>query len=44
MGVADPAPISSGWVAVVKGTGFGLGILALVLSLWPLPGNKESRI
>jgi hypothetical protein len=44
MGMADPAPISSGWVVVIKGVGFGLGILALVFSLWPLPQRKTSRI
>ena len=44
MGMADPAPISSGWVVVIKGVGFGLGIIALVLSLWPLPQRKTSRI
>lgn len=32
-GLSDPAPISSGWVAVIKGIGLGLGIIALVLSL-----------
>src|SRR5881227_2295689 len=44
LGVADPAPISSGWVALIKGVGFGLGILALIFSLWPLPQKKESRM
>jgi hypothetical protein len=44
MGLADPAPISSGWVVVIKGVGFGLGIIALVLSLWPLPRTEQSRI
>jgi hypothetical protein len=29
----DPAPISSAWVAVIKGVGFALAILALVGSL-----------
>jgi hypothetical protein len=42
MGLPDPAPISSGWIALIKGVGLGLGILALVLSLWPLPQNKKS--
>ena len=44
MGLADPAPISSGWVALIKGVGFGLGIVALVCSLWPLPQSKQSRV
>ena len=37
IGLSDPAPISSGWVAVIKGIGLGLGIMALVLSLKPIP-------
>ena len=40
-GVPDPAPISSVWVAVIKGIGLGLGVVGLVLSLRRLP---ESRI
>ena len=43
MGMADPAPIASGWVVLIKGVGFGLGIIALVFSLWPLPQNDQSR-
>jgi hypothetical protein len=37
LGISDPAPISSGWVAVIKGVGLTLGIAALVLSLRRLP-------
>jgi len=33
----DPAPIPSQWVAVIKGIGFALAILALILTL---RGNK----
>lgn len=33
LGISDPAPISSGWVALIKGVGLTLGIIALVLSL-----------
>jgi hypothetical protein len=33
MGIVDPAPIPSLWVAVIKGVGLALGIVALVLSL-----------
>jgi hypothetical protein len=29
----DPSPIPSAWVAVVKGVGFALAILALAVSL-----------
>lgn len=36
IGLSDPAAISSGWVAVIKGIGLGLGIIALVLSLKPV--------
>jgi hypothetical protein len=39
----DPAPISSAWVAVIKGLGFALAILALVGSLKRTKeeGNEE---
>ena len=37
IGLSDPAPNSSGWVAVIKGIGLGLGIIALILSLKPVP-------
>ena len=36
LGIADPAPISSGWVATIKGFGFAIGITALIFSLWPI--------
>ena len=39
LGLSDPAQISSGAVAVIKGIGLGLGIIALVLSLKPVPQN-----
>ena len=39
IGLSDPAPISSGWVVVIKGIGFALGIMALVASLKPAPRN-----
>lgn len=32
-GRADPAPISSEWVAVIKGIGFALAIFGLITSL-----------
>jgi len=38
-GVPDPAPISSAWVAVIKGIGLALGVLGLVLSLRRLPDD-----
>jgi len=34
---ADPAPISSEWVLIIKGVLWGLAIVALVLSLRRLP-------
>ena len=40
MGDADPAPISSGWVAIIKGVGLALGVIALVASLRRLPVIK----
>jgi len=40
-GIADPAPISSIWVAVIKGAGLALGILGLVFSLRELPDNRN---
>jgi hypothetical protein len=33
LGNPDPAPISSGWVVVIKGIGFALAILGFVTSL-----------
>lgn len=41
LGMNDPAPISSGWVALIKGIGLVLGILALVLSLKPVPQHSH---
>ena len=34
---ADPAPISSEWVLIIKGVLWGLAIVALALSLKRLP-------
>ena len=41
IGVPDPAPISSFWVAVIKGTGLTLGLLGLVFSLRRLPESRS---
>ena len=41
IGVADPAPISSAWVAVIKGIGLALAVLGLVLSLRRLPETSD---
>lgn len=37
LGLSDPAPIAPGWILLIKGVGMGVGIIALVLALWPLP-------
>jgi hypothetical protein len=42
LGIADPAPISSTWVAVIKGVGLAIGITSLVFSLWPIGNQKAS--
>ena len=39
---ADPAPISSLWVAVIKGVAWAIAILALVVSLQRLPERQGS--
>ena len=43
IGVHDPAPISSSWVAVIKGIGLTLAIVGLVLSLRRLPESTEKH-
>jgi hypothetical protein len=40
-GIADPAPISSTWVAVIKGMGLALAVVGLALSLKRLPENRN---
>lgn len=40
-GVPDPAPISSTWVAVIKGAGLALAVLGLALSLRRLPESRN---
>jgi hypothetical protein len=40
LGVVDPAPISSAWVAVIKGIALTLAITALVISLRQLPEGE----
>jgi len=39
----DPAPISSAWVAVIKGVGLALAILALVGSLRRLKEERDEE-
>ena len=43
LGEADPAPVSSEWVAVIKGVGFALAILSLAASLRPLPPDERDH-
>lgn len=43
LGVADPAPVSSGTVAVIKGAGLAIGVICLVFSLWPTAQVEENK-
>ena len=40
LGIPDPAPISSTWVAVIKGIGLAIGVTALVMALWPISESE----
>jgi hypothetical protein len=40
-GIPDPAPISSTWVAVIKGIGLALAVVGLAFSLRRLPESKN---
>jgi hypothetical protein len=42
LGLADPAPISSGSVAAIKGIGLAVGIICLVFSLWPISEKNNA--
>ena len=42
LGERDPAPISSGWVLVIKGIALALAITALIVSLKRLPDDDVS--
>jgi len=44
LGQRDPAPISSEWVLVIKGIAVTLAIIALVVSLRPLPVEEASLV
>lgn len=41
LGEIDPAPISSEWIALIKGLGLALSLLALVLSLRCSAGSDD---
>jgi len=43
LGIADPAPISSVWVATIKGIGLALGITCLIFSLWPMSKLEKTK-
>ena len=42
MNEPDPAPISSGWVAVIKGVAWAIAILALLITLKPIPDTDRA--
>jgi hypothetical protein len=44
LGISDPAPIPAIWVAVIKGVGLALGIVALAISLRRLPERASADI
>jgi|GEM_PF-441775 hypothetical protein len=44
LGIADPAPISSGAVAAIKGAGLAIGVMSLVFSLWPSQVKKSKEL
>ena len=43
-GLPDPAPVSAESVLVIKGVGFAIAILSLVLSLRPLREERGGRV
>jgi len=43
LGLIDPAPISPGWVAAIKGVGLTIGVSALIMSLWPIRDSLPKR-
>ncbi|HEV7473097.1 MAG TPA: hypothetical protein VGN90_03545 [Pyrinomonadaceae bacterium] len=42
LGEADPAPISSGWVLLIKGVAVALAVAALIVSLRRLPSSGST--
>src|SRR5215510_11904188 len=44
LGIVDPAPISSEWVATIKGIGLAVGVTALVFSVWPISHIEKTKI
>jgi len=43
LGITDPAPISSGAVAAIKGVGLAIGVMCLIFSLWPAAQVEQSK-
>jgi len=43
LGIADPAPISSGEVAAIKGVGWAIGMTCLIFSLWPAAYVEQTK-
>lgn len=43
LGITDPAPISSGAVAAIKGAGLVVGAMCLVFSLWPISSDRTAK-
>jgi hypothetical protein len=41
MGIADPSPLTSSSVAIIKGIGLALGVIGLLLSLKTLPADAN---
>lgn len=42
LGLSDPAPISSFWVALIKGVGLALAVMALLMTLRSSPEGDSS--
>jgi len=43
LGIADPAPISSGAVAAIKGVGLAIGVICLIFSLWSASDVERTK-
>ena len=43
LGIADPAPISSGAVAAIKGVGLAVGVICLIFALWPTASVEKDH-
>jgi hypothetical protein len=43
LGIGDPAPISSGAVAAIKGVGLAVGVMCLIFTLWPTASVEKDH-